>query len=211
MHPESINRYIETYGSVAIFLLMFSNGIISTPPSEVVLAAAGAMASLGYGSLLSASSSAITGNLAGALALYFLGRSLGYSWVQSARRWALAMKVPQQAIDLVFPEGQVIDRLFVALRDRGVLWVAVFRCMPILRSIISLPAGMMRMPVLKFTAWSAAGITTWSFLWIWVGYSLRENWHRPGGRLYNILIGVFCLVVIIVARSVAKNYHNRDR
>lgn len=120
MHAESIKHYIEAYGALAIFLLMFSNGLISSPPSEVVLAAAGAMASLGYGSLLSASTSAILGNLAGALTLYLLGRSLGYSWVRTARRWALAAKVPRRAIDIVFPEARVIDGLCDALRDRGV-------------------------------------------------------------------------------------------
>lgn len=79
--------------------------------------------------------------------------------------------------------------------------------MPILRSIISLPAGMMRMPVLKFTAWSSAGIAAWSLLWICIGYSLRENWNRIGGQLYNALIGIFCLVVILAARFVSKRYY----
>ncbi len=209
MYFETISWYIAVYGLVAVFLFMFSNGIFSIPPSEVVLAVGGALAAAHYWSVLSIIIVAITGNLAGACTLYFLGSRIGYSWVQVARRWSLSVHIPRLVVDVVFPEARVVDELHYALRNRSAAWVGICRCLPIVRSIISLPAGMAHMPLSRFMGWSFSGIAVWALLWIAIGYFLQSNWHRVGGRLSSILIAVLCVAVILTAKHIFKSYYTR--
>jgi membrane protein DedA with SNARE-associated domain len=211
MYFESVSTYIQAYGPMAVFVLMFLNAIASTPPSELVLALGGATAVARHESLLATAIAAVTGNLAGAMVLYSLGRRIGYSWMKKARQRALSVGIPHLAVDIILPDYAVVDRLAETLRSRKTVWIGLFRCVPMLRSIVSLPAGMIGMSLLRFLGWSAAGIVVWCAIWISMGSYLQEKWHQFSVGVSAVLITAACVIVLVAVRHATRPYYPQVR
>ena len=134
-------------------------------PSEVVLPMAGLAASTGSFTLFEALAWTTAGSIVGALLLYGLGAWLG---VDRLRR--LAARVP-----LLHPED--IDRTVGWFHRHGGKAVFFGRMIPIFRSLISIPAGVTRMPVWRFALLTAAGSLIWNTVFVLAGYLLGESWH----------------------------------
>jgi membrane protein DedA with SNARE-associated domain len=134
-------------------------------PSEVILPMAGLAASRGSFSLVEALMWTTVGSVAGALLLYGLG-----AWLGIARLRAIATKVP-----LLRPED--IDRTVAWFGRHGGKAVFFGRMIPIFRSLISIPAGITRMPVWRFTLLTATGSLVWNSIFVFSGFFLGESWH----------------------------------
>jgi membrane protein DedA with SNARE-associated domain len=134
-------------------------------PSEVVLPMAGLAASNGSFSLFEALAWTTAGSIVGALLLYGLGAWLG---VDRLRR--ISARVP-----LLHPED--IDRTVGWFQRHGGKAVFFGRMIPIFRSLISIPAGVTRMPLWRFTLLTAAGSLVWNTVFVMAGYLLGESWH----------------------------------
>ncbi|MBD8022467.1 DedA family protein [Microbacterium gallinarum] len=134
-------------------------------PSEVVLPLAGLAASTGSFSLFEALGWTTGGSIVGALLLYGLGAWLG---VDRLRR--IAGRVP-----LLHPED--IDRTVGWFQRHGGKAVFFGRMIPIFRSLISIPAGVTRMPLWRFGLLTAAGSLIWNTIFVLSGYLLGESWH----------------------------------
>jgi membrane protein DedA with SNARE-associated domain len=134
-------------------------------PSEVILPMAGLAASRGSFSVVEALVWTTVGSVAGALLLYGLG-----AWLGIARLRAIAAKVP-----LLHPED--IDRTVAWFGRHGGKAVFFGRMIPIFRSLISIPAGITRMPVWRFTLLTAAGSLVWNSIFVFSGFFLGESWH----------------------------------
>ncbi len=163
-------------------------------PSEVVLPLAGFTAGAGgnFG-VVPAIIATTIGSYVGALALYEVSRRFGRE-----RTRAVLVRLPL-----------VTDKDL----DRGEAWfnkhggAAVFWCrmLPALRSLISVPAGVERMPLLSFSLYTTAGSLIWNTIWIVAGYHLGENWHsveKYAGILQKVFIAA--ALVIIVAFVIHK-------
>ncbi len=133
-------------------------------PSEVILPMAGLAASRGAFTLAEALIWTTAGSIAGALLLYGLGRWLGVARL----RW-VADKVP-----LLHPED--IDRTVAWFERHGGAAVFFGRMIPIFRSLISIPAGVARMPVWRFVLLTAAGSAIWNTIFVLAGFLLGEAW-----------------------------------
>ncbi len=133
-------------------------------PSEVILPMAGLAASRGSFTLAEALIWTTGGSVAGALLLYGLGRWLGVARL----RW-VAEKVP-----LLHPED--IDRTVAWFDRHGAVAVFFGRMIPIFRSLISIPAGVARMPVWRFVLLTAAGSAIWNTIFVLAGFLLGEAW-----------------------------------
>lgn len=133
-------------------------------PSEVILPMAGLAASRGAFTLAEALIWTTAGSIAGALLLYGLGRWLGVPRL----RW-VADKVP-----LLHPED--IDRTVAWFERHGGVAVFFGRMIPIFRSLISIPAGVARMPVWRFVLLTAAGSAIWNTIFVLAGFLLGEAW-----------------------------------
>jgi membrane protein DedA with SNARE-associated domain len=210
MHFEDISYFVREYGALAMFVLMYSNGVLSMPASEAVLAAGGAIIAAHYGSFLPIATAAILGNLSGALTLYSVGRRVGCSWVQTARKRALSLRIPVVLVNVIFPDEMMIDALRYALKHRSAIWIGILRCLPMLRSMVSLPAGMVKMPIVKFVGWSFLGISVWAGLWVGVGFFLQTRWHQVGSVVSGALIVVLCALVVYCGRFVLRRYGGGD-
>lgn len=134
-------------------------------PSEVILPMAGLAASRGSFSLVEALLWTTAGSVVGALVLYGLG-----AWLGVARLRAIAARVP-----LLHPED--IDRTVAWFHRHGGVAVFFGRMIPIFRSLISIPAGITRMPVWRFTLLTAAGSLIWNSIFVLSGFFLGESWH----------------------------------
>jgi membrane protein DedA with SNARE-associated domain len=134
-------------------------------PSEVVLPMAGLAASQGSFTLWEALVWTTAGSIVGAFVLYGLG-----AWLGVARLRAIASKVP-----LLHPED--IDRTVEWFVRHGGKAVFFGRMIPIFRSMISIPAGVTRMPLWRFGLLTALGSLIWNTVFVMCGYLLGESWH----------------------------------
>lgn len=134
-------------------------------PSEVVLPMAGLAASRGSFSLFEALAWTTAGSIVGALLLYGLG-----AWLGVGRLRAIAARVPLLKVE-------DIDRTVSWFHRHGGKAVFFGRMIPIFRSLISIPAGVTRMPVWRFALLTAAGSLLWNTIFVMSGFLLGESWH----------------------------------
>ena len=156
---------METLGGPGAALAIALENLFPPIPSEVILPLAGFTASQGDLGLLSVILWTIVGSVVGALALYGLGAALGLR-----RLRAIADRLP------LVDAGDVdaTDRWF---QRHGTKAVFFGRMLPIFRSLISIPAGVAKMPVWRFTLLTAAGSLIWNTIFVLAGYLLGEQWH----------------------------------
>lgn len=172
---------MEALGSIGAGLLVLLENLFPPIPSEVILPLAGFAASRGDLNLGAAITATTAGSVVGALLLYGIGATVG---LERVRR--IADKLP--LINL-----EDVDKTVAWFDRHGGKAVFFGRMIPIFRSLISLPAGVDRMPVAKFTALTAAGSAIWNAIFVLSGYFLGENWHAV-----EQYVGVFQWIVIAV-------------
>lgn len=175
---------IEAIGAPGVGALVALETAFPPIPSEVILPFAGFSAARGDVNLVAAWLFATLGALVGAWALYAIGAVVGYERLQelAAQRW----------FPLFGPRDLARgDRFF----DRHGNQIVLFgRCVPLVRSIVSVPAGIERMPLVRFTALTALGSGVWNALFIGAGYQLGNRWERVEGWIQPISYGVVGLL-----------------
>jgi membrane protein DedA with SNARE-associated domain len=170
-------------------------------PSELIMPLAGWMLikdrGLGPEWLLLAGLMGAIGNTIGSLIAYYAGAWGGRPLVEKYGKYIL---LSHHDLDLA-------DRWF---QRWGNLAVFVSRLLPVVRTFISLPAGISRMPVGKFALYSFAGAFPWSLGLAWAGYELGENWEdlRAWMRPADIPIVAVLLVLfgLYVYRHVKRSW-----
>jgi len=141
--------------------------VFSPIPSEVVLASAGFVAGRGDAWLPMMVLAATVGSLIGAWALYAIGALVGperlRAFVVTHGRW---IRVSERDLDRA-------ERWF----DRHATWAVLLgRCVPLVRSIVSIPAGFRRMPLVPFTVCTLIGSLVWNTAIISAGFVMGDNW-----------------------------------
>ena len=151
-------------------------------PSEIILPMAGLAASRGSFTLFEALVWTTAGSVVGAFALYGLGAALG---IQRLR--ALVDRMPLLKV-------QDVDRTVAWFARHGGKAVFFGRMLPIFRSLISIPAGITRMPLWRFGLLTLAGSLIWNSVFVLSGYFLGEQWH-----IVEEYAGILQYVVIAAA------------
>lgn len=180
---------VDRLGEVGVGGLTLLETIVPPIPSEVILPFAGFAASRGDINAVGAWAAATIGALIAALALYWLGVAVGYDrlrWL-AERRWFVVFGVKD------LERG---ERFFE--RHGGVV-VLVCRCIPLLRSIVSVPAGVARMPLPKFVGLTVLGSGVWNATFIYAGWQLGNNWESVEGWVGPASYGVVTALVVAVA------------
>jgi membrane protein DedA with SNARE-associated domain len=173
-------------------------------PSEVVLPMAGLAASRGSFSLFEALAWTTAGSVVGAFLLYGIG-----VWFGADRLRRIADKVPLMRAD-------DIDRTVAWFERHGGKAVFFGRMIPIFRSLISIPAGVTRMPLWRFGLLTGAGSLIWNTIFVLAGYLLGESWHIVEQYVdivqYVVIAAVAAAVVwFVVVRTRALLAGKRDR
>lgn len=193
---------MESLGEIGVGIAVLLETFIPPIPSEAVLPGAGFLAYEGRMSFWLAWLMATLGALVGAWVWYFLGAAFG----RDRTRRVIG------AIPLM--EHEDFDRAEAFFARWGVAAVFFGRCVPLVRSFISIPAGIERMSFLKFTFYTALGSGIWNGLWIGLGFAfgpviqpVLEQWS---GVLSRIVVGVILgLMLWFIVARVIRNFKRK--
>ncbi len=172
---------ISALGYLGLALLLIAENLFPPIPSEVVLPLAGFLVGRGDLSFFGALAAATLGSTSGALILYALGRSGGRRLVLRHGRW---LRVDREGLDRA-------EEWFRRWGDPTVLFA---RIVPVARSIVSIPAGTMKMPLWRFILLTTIGSALWNAALIGAGVILGANWSTVQNW-----VGSYSIAVLIVA------------
>ncbi len=160
MDTQIITNYFHQYGAIVIFVIVFLE-YLNLPgfPAGLVFPLAGIWASqggIGFGMALLLS---VLAGLCGSSLLYFVGRFGGEFLLN---RYVKKFPKHKRAID------QAMERV----RNKGYIGILIGKLIPVIRTIIPIPAGILKMNFLKYTVFSMLGITIWNLTLVGAGYLL---------------------------------------
>ena len=187
-----LTTQIAHHGYLAVFVLMVLESACIPIPSEVVMPFGGALAAglLAGGhahvGLVGIAVAGAVGNLVGALIAYLVGRAGGRPLLERYGRFVLI-------------RDEQLDRAEAFFARRGDRAVLVGRVLPVVRTFVSLPAGVAEMPVARFSLFTLLGSLPWTFGLAGAGYALVASWHTIDSVIsaVSIVFGVALVAVIV--------------
>src|SRR3990167_2595418 len=185
---QLIISVIKSAGYTGIFLLMAAESALIPIPSEVTMPFAGYLASIGQFNFLAVVLVGAFANLFGSLLAYYLGYYGGETVVrQIIRSYGKYVLISENEL----------NRSESWFRKYGDKIVFFSRILPIVRTFISLPAGIAKMNVWKFSIFTLIGSLIWSVLLTYVGFVLGQNWHSL--EVYYRKFEIFIVIVVLSA------------
>jgi membrane protein DedA with SNARE-associated domain len=154
---------ISALGYPGIVFLMALESMIAPVPSEIVMPFAGFLAAQGNFDLVLLAVFATVGTIIGSFISYWIGRILGREIVLKYGKYLLL-------------ERKQLDWTEKFFAKHGEKTIFLSRFVPVVRHLISIPAGLAEMNQKKFVAYTAAGGFVWNAFLAWVGFSLKEQW-----------------------------------
>lgn len=187
---------MESLGEVGVGLALAIESVFPPIPSELILPVAGYLAFEERMNFWLVMFFAALGSMAGAYILYYVG----YAFGRERTRW-LFEKLPL----LELKDFERSEKVFA--RWGGVA-VLAGRCLPLVRSAISVPAGIEKMPFWKFTGYTLVGSVIWNSIWIGLGFgfgpTIQPIIEQYSGLLSNLVLGAIGLLFLwfVVSRTV---------
>ncbi|WP_433337112.1 DedA family protein [Spirillospora sp. CA-294931] len=178
---------MERLGAPGAGLAIALENLFPPLPSEVILPLAGFTAAQGDMNLIAALVWTTIGSVVGALALYGIGALIGRDRVR-----ALVARLPLVKV-------ADLDRTEAWFAKHGDKAVFFGRMIPIFRSLISVPAGVERMPMVRFLVLTALGSALWNTAFVMAGYGLGDNWHQVEQYVGVYSKGVLAAAVLAAA------------
>ena len=193
---------MESLGAPGAGLANAVDTVFPFVPSELILPLAGFTAGQGRMGLAATILCATVGSIVGSLIVYAAGALLGRE-----RTRAIAGRIP-------LVKAHEIDRAEVWFARHGAKAVFFARMVPVLRSLISIPAGIERMPVVTFTVFTALGSLIWNTAFVLAGYWLGDNWvlvEEYGGLVSKavVLVALAAVVYFVVSRATRSRARHR--
>jgi len=186
-----IIRIIETSGYFGIVFLMFLENVFPPIPSEIIMPLAGFIVSKGERTFLGVALSGTIGSVLGALPLYYAGYFIGERrlerFVDEYGRWLTISRKDLEKAKKWF------DR-------HGRTAVLFCRLVPGVRSLISIPAGIKKMPIISFLGYTAIGASFWTVILTYAGYVLGAKFGQVEKYLNPISYGVLLAIVLIYCK-----------
>lgn len=176
---------VQQGGYLGIALLMFAENLFPPIPSELIMPLGGFNAARGQFELPWVILAGSLGSLAGALFWYGIGRWIG---CPRLKRWAAR----HGRLLTLGPDE--IDRTYDWFHRHGGAAVFLGRLLPAMRTLISVPAGMARMPLLRFLLYSTAGTVLWTAFLTLAGYWLESGYDAVAEYLNPVSTGVVVLI-----------------
>lgn len=193
----SVGQVLRDLGYVGVVLLMAVETIFPPIPSEAVLPLAGYLAERGDLDLVGVFVSSTIGSVAGAMLLYELARRGGRPF---ARKFVRRARLPESRLEDA-------DRAFAR---RGPLYVVLGRCLPGIRSLVSIPAGVLRMRRSVYLGCTVLGSALWNAVLIGAGYGLGARWEQITHALGPVSAPLIA-VVVLAALWLGARWWRRER
>lgn len=153
------------YGYAAVFVLMALESACIPFPSEVTMLVGGWYSSSGSLDFFWTGAAGVAGNMVGSWVAYGIGRTTGRALLDRYGRYVL-----------IRPHD--VDRAEVWWERHGEAATFFSRLLPVIRTFISLPAGIARMPFGKFSLYTFLGVIPWTYALTWLGVVVEENWEQ---------------------------------
>ena len=181
----TIIDFISSYGYLAVAILIAVENIFPPIPSEIILTFSGFLsisAHLNLGGLIIAST---IGALVGAIVLYLLGKLISFEKLERliTGKWGKILHFKMEHLEKA-------QRFFERHGNSTAFWG---RFLPVVRSLISVPAGMAKFPIKRFLLFTAGGSLIWNAVLIVVGRLAGASWER-----FSVLIEKYSFVLLAV-------------
>lgn len=190
-----LTHLVSSYGYLAVFVLMTLESALIPIPSEVTMPFAGFLASQGSLSLWLVVFLGATGNVLGSLMGYAIGfvleEHLLLGWIRRYGRYLLVSEH-----DYARAAGW--------FTRYGSPTVFFSRLLPAVRTFISLPAGVFRMPLATFSFYTFVGSLLWSGFLAWIGYYLGSQWDHIGPIFSKLQYGVVAVFLLVIGYYVYR-------
>ena len=188
-----IINFMEEFGYIGVFLLICLENLFPPIPSELILTFGGFMTFQTNLTVIGVITVATAGSVAGAIILYWLGALIGVRRIEKiVDRWGHILRVKEDV--------EKADQWF---QKYGYWTVFICRLIPILRSLISIPAGMARMNFWIFLFFTTTGSIIWNSILVGLGAKVGDNWESiieymdVYSNIAYVIIGLVGIVVIV--------------
>jgi membrane protein DedA with SNARE-associated domain len=178
---------IERFGYLGMFFSMILEAVIIIIPSELILATGGILASQKIFTFWAALLVGLLGSVFCAVIIYFIGRLGGRPFVEKYGKY-------------FFMKKEDIDKADTWFLRYGMLASFIGRNFPIIRTFISLPIGISKLNFFKFLLYTTLGSIPWTFIFVYVGYQLGNNWVLLLGYTNKLKVPIFILIILLLVR-----------
>lgn len=196
-----LTEFIENFGYLAILLLIAIENIFPPIPSEVILTLGGFLVTKTNLELIGVIIFATLGSLIGAVILYSLSRNLTIARLEKLLETKLLRILGFKKSDAT--------KAINWFKEHGTSSVLYARCIPIIRSLISIPAGIARISWTKFLILTTIGSLIWNSVLVGLGYYMGQNWHLIVKIFDDYTFVIAILLIIISAFFGVKWYKER--
>lgn len=186
-----VTETIRVLGYPGVFFLMTLESVNIPIPSEVVMPFSGFLALQGSFSFWAVAAAGTLGNVAGSLLSYYLAE------------WILTIREKYSFLHVILSEKH-IEKTNHWFEKYGALSIFFGRVVPVVRTFISLPAGIGKMNVVKFTSLTFIGSLIWSVFLTYVGYFLGSNWNVIGTYFRKADYAIVGIALLAVAYFVFR-------
>ncbi|MBI4439295.1 DedA family protein [Candidatus Woesearchaeota archaeon] len=183
---ELITGFISAVGYIGVFILMALESTATPVPSELVMPFAGYLASKGQFSLWTVTIVGALGCLFGSLVSYCAGRYLGIPFIKKYGKY-------------IFLTEADLNWTIEWFNKKGDKTIFISRFIPVVRHLISIPAGVGKMNIAKFSIYTFAGSFLWVYILAYAGYAAGENWEAVRDYTEKASLAILALLIIIAA------------
>jgi membrane protein DedA with SNARE-associated domain len=197
---EHITNLISSIGYIGVAILMALESMIAPIPSEAVMPFAGFLIAEEKFTFTGVIFFSTLGSIIGSLLSYYMGAYGGRPLVNKLGKYLL---LDQHHLELT-------ERFF---GKYGSSTIFISRFIPVIRHLISIPAGIGRMNLIKFSVYTIIGAGLWNAFLTYIGYHLRDNWHRVKNysEYVDLVVLVLLLAVILfLFFHYRKKMHNKS-
>jgi membrane protein DedA with SNARE-associated domain len=196
---------ITVLGYPGVFLSVFIESFFAPIPSEIILPFSGFVASNGDMNIYLVILVATVAAYLGSLPFYFIGKWGEKPLLKFLERYGKYLFIAQDDVDKVFG---LFDKY-----GKGVVFVG--RVIPIVRTLISFPAGVAKMPFILFTVYTLLGSLIWNILLSYTGFVLGDNWSVVGEWVSNYEHVILALLILVfvayIGRGIYKSLKRGER
>lgn len=200
---QVVTTFIDRFGYWGVALLIAIENIFPPIPSEVILTFGGFLTTYTSMTPTGVVFFSTLGSIAGAVLLYLLGRMLSPQRLQAVFTGKLGKILKLEACD--------VNKASERFAKRGRKSVFYCRCIPILRSLISIPAGMSGMPFIPFLLLTAAGSLLWDILLVGLGVIAGRNWLLATQMLTQAADWVKALLIVLAAAGISAHFYKKRK
>jgi len=196
---KTVSSWISDFGYPAVFLVALLENLFPPIPSEVIFHLVGFVAyhnNLGIAHAISMGIVGAIGSTAGAIVIYYVSLKLGRPAILRFGRY---VRIGEKGL----LEAETWFQKY------GALAVFVGRMAPAIRELISIPAGLGEMNIVKFVLFTFAGSAVWSVALTLLGYFLGDTWTLLAGQLSSLFSEVGIIIIIAIAVIIGVMYYKK--